>query len=146
MLANLRIRFIALGVFVAAAGFSPAIAQTQYSIGYPSPEWQYMLELINRARANGGAEATRLVGFANQGEPPFPGGLQEGPPSINGKTFTIANTAQPLSWNPLLANSVQAHATNLNNGDQFFSGLNPQASRIPEIRVPSCASTPPDMR
>src|SRR5437868_4934135 len=80
------------------AGLSRAIAQTQYSIGYPTPEQQYMLELINRARANGGAEATRL-GLS---------GLQEGPPSINGESFTIANTAQPLSWNVLLNNCAQA--------------------------------------
>jgi hypothetical protein len=138
MLANIRIQIIALGVFVAAAGFSPAMAQTQYSIGYPSPEQQYMLELINRARANGGAEATRLVGFANQGEPPFPGGLQEGPPSINGQSFTIANTAQPLSWNPLLANCAQSRAKVLNDADQFFiAGSNPHTygNSTPEQRI-----------
>ncbi|MEY2510776.1 MAG: hypothetical protein QOE26_1539 [Verrucomicrobiota bacterium] len=138
MLANIRIQIIALGVFVAAAGFSPAMAQTQYSIGYPSPEQQYMLELINRARANGGAEATRLVGFANQGEPPFPGGLQEGPPSINGQSLTIANTAQPLSWNPLLANCAQSRAKVLNDADQFFiAGSNPHTygNSTPEQRI-----------
>ena len=137
MLANIRIQIIALSLFVAAAGFSPAIAQTQYSIGYPSPEWQYMLELINRARANGGAEATRLVGFANQGEPPFPGGLQEGPPSINGQSFTIANAAQPLSWNPLLATCAQNHAKLLNDNDQFFSGQSPHTfgGTTPEQRI-----------
>ncbi len=74
-----------------------------------------MLELINRARANGGAEATRL-GLS---------GLQEGPPSINGESFTIANTAQPLSWNPLLINCAQSRAQFLNDSDQFFSGQNP---------------------
>lgn len=137
MLANIRIQIIALSLFVGAAGFSPAIAQTQYSIGYPSPEWQYMLELINRARANGGAEATRLVGFQNQGEPPFPGGLQEGPPSINGQSFTIANAAQPLSWNPLLATCAQNHSKLLNDNDQFFSGQSPHTfgGTTPEQRI-----------
>jgi hypothetical protein len=137
MLANIRIQIIALSLFVAAAGFSPAIAQTQYSIGYPSPEWQYMLELINRARANGGAEATRLVGFQNQGEPPFPGGLQEGPPSINGQSFTIANAAQPLSWNPLLATCAQNHSKLLNDNDQFFLGVSPHTfgGTTPEQRI-----------
>ena len=57
MLANGRLR-LALTLFVIATAAS-AIAQNQYSIGYPTPEQQYMLELINRARANGGAEATR---------------------------------------------------------------------------------------
>ncbi len=104
--------FVAL---VVAAGFSPAIAQTQYSIGNPTNEQQYMLELINRARANGGAEAARL-GL---------GGLQEGPPSINGESWTIQNSVQPLSWNPLLFNCAQNHATNLNNADQFFLGGSP---------------------
>jgi hypothetical protein len=137
MLASFRFQFIALSLFVAAAGFSPAIAQTQYSIGYPSPEWQYMLELINRARANGGAEATRLVGFANQGEPPFPGGLQEGPPSISGQSFTIANAAQPLSWNPLLATCAQNHSKLLNDNDQFFLGVSPHTygGKTPEQRI-----------
>jgi uncharacterized protein YkwD len=104
-----------------------AVAQTQYSIGYPSPEQQYMLELINRARANGGAEATRL-GLS---------GLQEGPPSINGQSFTIANSAQPLSWNPLLANCAQARAQFLNDNDQFFTGINPHTfgNTTPEGRI-----------
>jgi uncharacterized protein YkwD len=115
MFANNRLRFIAFSLVVAAAGFSPAIAQTRYSIGNPTPEQQYMLELINRARANGGAEATRL-GLS---------GLQEGPPNINGEPFTIANTAQPLSWNPLLFNCAQNHAKFLNDNDQFFSGQSP---------------------
>ena len=104
--------FVAL---VVAAAFSPAIAQTQYSIGNPTNEQQYMLELINRARANGGAEAARL-GLS---------GLQEGPPSINGEPWTIQNSVQPLSWNPLLFNCAQSHATNLNNADQFFLGGSP---------------------
>jgi hypothetical protein len=109
-------------LLVAAGAVSQAFAQTQYSIGSPTNEQQYMLELINRARANGGAEATRLQGFGN---PPFSGGLQEGPPSIHGQSFTIANSAQPLSWNPLLFNCAQNHATNLNNADQFFLGASP---------------------
>jgi uncharacterized protein YkwD len=102
-------------VFLAVAGFSAASAQTQYSIGSPTGEQQYMLELINRARTNGGAEAAR------QGL----GGLQEGPPSINGEAWTIQNTLQPLAWNPLLLNCAQNHAKNLNNADQFFLGVSP---------------------
>src|SRR3954465_4106383 len=111
-----RFRFIAPILLFAAVTAPRAIAQTQYSIGYPSPEQQYMLELINRARANGGAEATRL-GLS---------GLQEGPPSINGQSFPIGNSAQPLSWNPLLANCAQARTQFLNDNDQFFiTGSNP---------------------
>ena len=128
MLANAQLHFLALGLLV-AVGFSPANAQTQYSIGNPTPVQQYMLELINRARANGGAEATRL-GLS---------GLQEGPPSINGEPFTIANTAQPLSWNALLINCAQNRAVFLNNNDQFFSGQNPHTfgGSTPEQRINS---------
>jgi len=115
MLANIRIQIIALSLFVAAAGFSPAIAQTQYSIGYPSPGQQYMLELINRARANADAEAVRL-GI---------GSRQEGPPMINGQVWNIQNSTQPLSWNPLLYNCAQAHSKLLNDNDQFFLGVSP---------------------
>jgi uncharacterized protein YkwD len=114
MLATVRLRSLALTLFVTAI-VPPALAQTQYSIGYPTNEQQYMLELINRARANGGAEAARL-GLS---------GLQEGPPTINGQPWTINNTNQPLSWNPLLFNCAQGHATRLNNDDQFFSGQSP---------------------
>ena len=35
-------------------------AQTRYSVGNPTNDQQYMLELINRARADGSAEAARL--------------------------------------------------------------------------------------
>lgn len=114
MLATLRLRFFTLALFVLASA-APAVAQTQYSIGNPTNEQQYMLELINRARADGGAEATRL-GLS---------GLQEGPPTIGGQVWTIQNSVQPLSWNPQLFNAAQGHATNLNNNDQFFSGTSP---------------------
>ena len=108
-------QFIASILLVAGALAPRAFAQNQYSIGYPTPEQQYMLELINRARANGGAEAARL-GLS---------GLQEGPPSINNQPWTIANSVQPLSWNPLLFNCAQAHSKLLNDNDQFFSGVSP---------------------
>src|SRR6476620_4163888 len=111
---NLRNQFVALSIL--AAGFSSAVAQTEYSIGDPTPEQQAMLELINRARANGEAEAARLN---------IAGGLQEGSPGINGETTIITNTVQPLSWNPLLLNAAQAHADRLNADDQFFSGQSP---------------------
>ena len=127
MFVNTRLHLVALSLSIATVGFSSALAQTQYSIGNPSPEQQYMLELINRARANGGAEATRL-GLS---------GLQEGPPNINGESFTIANTAQPLSWNPLLATCAQNHAKFLNDNDQFFSGQSPHTfgGKTPEQRI-----------
>jgi Cysteine-rich secretory protein family len=104
-----------LSILWVIAVVSSTNAQTQYSIGSITNEQQYMLELINRARANGGAEATRL-GLS---------GLQEGPPNYNGELWTIQNSNQPLSWSPLLQNSSQTQATNLNNADQFFLGVDP---------------------
>lgn len=125
MLETVSRRFALILVVLAAA--SPAFAQTQYSIGDPTSEQQYMLELINRARADGGAEGARL-GMS---------GLQEGPPNCGGQPFTIANSAQPLSWNPLLFNAAQNHANNLNNGDQFFMGGSPHTfgGMTPEGRI-----------
>src|SRR6476659_10072921 len=55
---NVRTQIVALS-FLVAAGVSSAFAQTEYSIGDPTPEQQAMLELINRARANG--EATVIT-------------------------------------------------------------------------------------
>jgi uncharacterized protein YkwD len=116
MFLNRRQRLTALITMLAAAVALPrAIAQTQYSIGNPTPEQQYMLELINRARANADAEAVRL-GI---------GSRQEGPPTIGGQVWNIPNTTQPLSWNPLLYNCAQGHSKLLNDNDQFFSGLSP---------------------
>jgi len=124
---KVRLQFFAFVVLLVAAFTVEAGAQTQYSIGYPSPEQQYMLELINRARSDGGLEATR-VGLS---------GLQEGPPNINGEVFTIANAAQPLSWNPLLAICAQNHAKFLNDNDQFFTNTSPHTfgGLTPEQRM-----------
>jgi uncharacterized protein YkwD len=126
MFVTVRFRLLALTLFVLATA-SQAIAQTQYSIGYLGPEQQYMLELINRARANGGAEAARL-GLS---------GLQEGPPNYNGEVWTIQNSVQPLSWNPLLFNAAQGQATNLNSHDQFFLGVSPHTfgGMTPDQRI-----------
>ena len=56
MFPNFRGQIFALSFFL-AAGVSSAIAQTEYSIGDPTPQQQAMLELINRARANGEARS-----------------------------------------------------------------------------------------
>jgi hypothetical protein len=126
MLATVRLRFLTLALFVLAAA-SSARGQTQYFIGNPTPEQQYMLELINRARANADAEAIRL-GIGNR---------QEGPPTINGQVWQIQNTTQPLSWNPLLFNAAQGHATFLNNSDHFFTNTSPHdfGGTTPDSRI-----------
>jgi uncharacterized protein YkwD len=140
MLATVLIRCLPSTLFVLALA-SSALAQTQYQIGNPTNEQQYMLELINRARANGEAEAARLQGSDN---PPFSGGLQEGPPTIANEPWTINNVNQPLSWNVQLFNAANAHATNLNNGDQFFSGQNPHTFGGPNPQQRIAAAGYPD--
>jgi uncharacterized protein YkwD len=110
---------------VAFASAAELQAQQLYSIGSPTNEEQFMLELINRARADGGAEAARL-GLSN---------LNEGPPTLGGEVWTILNSVQPLSWNPKLQNAAQGQADILNNGDQFFSGQDPH-------RYPNGTSSP----
>jgi len=49
----------------------------------------------------------------------------------------IANTAQPLSWNPLLATCAQNQAKLLNDHDQFFLGVSPHffGGKNPEQRI-----------
>ncbi len=77
----------------------------------PDAWQQYSLELINRARASGAAEAARL-GLS---------GLNEGPPDVNGAAWTIQNTAQPLAWNDKLAQAAQGHAVNLDSVAWLFN-------------------------
>jgi len=127
MLTKARLRITSVIFFVIATGSSQALAQTQYSIGNPTNEEQYMLELINRARADGGAEATRW-GLS---------GLQEGPPTVNNEPWTIANSVQPLSWNSQLFNAAQGQANLLNDNDQFFLGVSPHTfgGMTPQQRI-----------
>jgi cysteine-rich secretory family protein len=117
-------------LFVAATpiiGTTRVNAQALYSTGNPSNYQQYMLELINRARANGAAEAARL-GLS---------GLQEGPPTVNGEAWTIENSVQPLSWNPKLMTAAQGQSNRLNNADQFFLGGSPHTfgGMTPQQRI-----------
>ncbi len=123
--AKFSVRWLIAAVTLLSLG--RAEAQQRYLIGNPSGEQQYMLELINRARADGGAEATRL-GLS---------GLQEGPPTVAGEPWTIENSVQPLSWNPLLAEAAQTQAENLNAADQFFLGISPHTfgGKTPDERI-----------
>jgi hypothetical protein len=74
-----------------------------------TPNEQLLLELINRARANPGAEAARLGMGLNDGLPPG----------------TITDTPkQPLAPHQLLINAAQAHSQDMLDRD-FFSHTNP---------------------
>ncbi len=83
-------------------GFTPtpknqiqAFSVSSYPQGDATDAEQYMLELINRARANPGAEASRLGISLNHGLPPG----------------TISDTPkQPLAFNEFLISAARSHS------------------------------------
>jgi len=95
-----------LAVLAAAAPFPEARgASTQlYSHGDPTPEEQYMLQLVNRARSNPAAEAA-LYGID----------LNEG---LAAGTISTA-PKQPLAFNPHLLQSARNHSLWMLANDQF---------------------------
>lgn len=92
----------------------------------PTNNEQYMLELINRARANGNTEAVRL-GLAN---------VNAGNPSIAGVPWTIPVTAQPVAWNEQLATAAKNQAQLLFN-QNWLGQTDPHTygQTTPESRV-----------
>src|SRR5213075_2629711 len=101
---------------------STAPASQLYSIGQPTNEEQYYLELINRARANPTAEGIRLA-------------VTTDPSVVSAYTafavnlvlmqaqFTLIAPAPPLSMNSDLMNAARAHSQNmLQNNYQGHSG------------------------
>lgn len=87
-----------LGIPVAEQGHAPvaraAIRQDVFT--EPTIYEQYMLELVNRARANPGAEASRLGISLNEGL----------------SAATIADTPkQPLAFHPLLIDAARDHSS-----------------------------------
>jgi len=72
------------------------------SAAYPCGYEQYMLELVNRARANPAAEVVRYDGSYWTGAPDLNEGLPAGTISPEPK--------QPLAFNPRLTDSAQRHA------------------------------------
>jgi uncharacterized protein YkwD len=99
----------------------------------PTELEQYMLQTLNRARADGGAEMV-LRGNASN--------VNEGPPTLGPDSWSILNSAQPLAWSTALASSAQGHAANLQSADWFFNsslyGGNPHS---PNSSFPAGAST-----
>src|SRR4051812_25515154 len=65
------------GLLVATS--TTLVAQATYSHGDPTPEEQYLLELLNRARANPAAEGQRLVSLIDPTRNPS----QEDPNLLN---------------------------------------------------------------
>jgi hypothetical protein len=93
-----------------------------YSIGDPTNEEQYYLELINRARANPPAEGVRLAGTtdANVLSAYSAFGVNL---ILMQSQFALILPAPPLSMNATLMNAARAHSQNmLQNNYQGHSG------------------------
>jgi hypothetical protein len=104
-----------------AAPHQPAGGQL-YSIGNPTNEEQYYLELINRARANPTAEGLRL---ALTNDPNVLSAYSAfGVNLVLMQTqFTLIPPAPPLSMNAVLLTTARAHSQNmLQNNYQGHSG------------------------
>jgi hypothetical protein len=93
-----------------------------YSIGDPTNEEQYYLELINRARANPSAEGVRLATTTDsnvlQAYSAFSVNLV-----LMQSQFVLTPPAPPLSMNATLVSAARAHSQNmLQNNYQGHSG------------------------
>jgi len=94
---------------------SAAWAQTQYAdYGDPTPAEQYVLELINRARANPTAEGTRLGITITEG--------------LTGAETSDTGPRPPLAMNSKLLDAARAHSQDMWTRDYFdHDTLNPPA-------------------
>ena len=103
----------------------------------PTALEQYMLEIINRARADGNAEA-RMFGLSS---------VNDGSPSIFGEPWTIESVAAPLVWNEQLSASARGQAQALftagfMSGDPHtFGGTSPE-QRIAAAGFVTCLTCP----
>src|SRR5215218_7831196 len=99
-----------------ASGISPKGPDTPtaqlYSIGSPTNEEQYYLELINRARANPPAEGVRLALTTDSNVVAsynyFGVNLV-----LMQSQFALIGSAQPLSMNATLTTAARAHSQNM---------------------------------
>jgi hypothetical protein len=112
-----------------------ADAPTVYSIGQPSNDAQYLLELLNRARANPVAEAGLL---ANSTDPNVQGAMHAF--SVNTTIMqtqfaTLPTGLPPLAFNPYLLQSSLLHSEDMNTGN--FQGhqnsANPPGGLTPNL-------------
>ena len=83
-----------------------------YSIGNPTNEEQYYLELINRARANPPAEGIRLALTTDQNVLSAYGAFGVNLVLMQAQ-FALIQPAPPLSMNATLTNAARAHSQNM---------------------------------
>jgi hypothetical protein len=102
---------------------SPTAPTAQlYSIGEPTNEEQYYLELINRARANPTAEGIRLATTTDQNVLSAYGSFGVNLVLMQAQ-FTLILPAPPLSMNATLTTAARAHSQNmLQNNYQGHNG------------------------
>lgn len=88
---------------------------------YPTAYEQYAVELINRARANPQAEATKYNGYENSSGDTYNGNLNEG---LAAGTITAA-AKQPVAINPYLVDSARDHSQWMTDNSTFsHTGVN----------------------
>ena len=99
-------------IHIPAADGQARATATLYSIGDPTPEEQLYLELINRARANAPAEATRLTSLTNLETTveytSFGVDL-----NLMQSQFAAFIAAQPLAMNAKLTTAARSHSQDM---------------------------------
>lgn len=104
----------------APAASAAATASSAFSIGDPTDEEQLYLELVNRARANPPAEATRIIGL---NDPFVQDALQEVNLNQLSSQFNAIAPTAPLSFNALLSAAARNHTQyQFDNGIQSHIG------------------------
>ena len=104
----------------------------------PTEYEQYLLELVNRARANPTAEVSRIDAEATS-QPGYWGSytrfnsydgfagapsLNEGPPTLGGSVYRIHSAArQPLAFNPALIDGARAYVAQMQTSDSINHNL-----------------------
>ncbi len=89
-----------------------AETRTRYSHGDPTPDEQYMLELINRARANPAAEGEFLLNTGHSGVENAVRYFKLDLASVR-KDFSSYPARPPLAFNPFLMRSARVHSADM---------------------------------
>ena len=100
---------------------APQVPTTQYSHGDPTDDEQYVLEVINRARANPAEEGKRLGGIDITAD--YPSG-----------TLSPVGARPPLAMNSRLREAARKHCEAMYN-DAFFAHDNPITGSTPGSRI-----------